>query len=322
MRRPRRELVIFSLSALDVLAMTTGVFVLLLVLVMPYYRKTLDGQAEIERMRAATAEAAEDVRANESLAASNAEEAAEARKSLARLQAEAAALRERAAKIHRTIPTTAPPAPQPQPVPAAPMARTTVIEALDLVFVIDTTASMTPAIRELGRDISGVVRILEKLVPSLRVGIAAYADSDSGVPPVISLPLTPTDRYLPRISAFIDAMRAAPIGSRTVEEDMHLGLQSAMAMALRPYARQIIIVIGDAAAHPEVQEETLYRLRTFARSSPLRTVSALFVATPAAQRVGLRDRAYFVRVAEAGGGSFHDHAGSMLESVLLSVLIE
>ena len=55
MRLPSRELQIFSLSALDVLAMACGVFVLLLVLMMPYYRRSFDAAAATEAIRAATA---------------------------------------------------------------------------------------------------------------------------------------------------------------------------------------------------------------------------------------------------------------------------
>ena len=48
MKRPSRELSIFSLSALDVLAMATGTFVLLMVILMPYYRMSFDANAAIE----------------------------------------------------------------------------------------------------------------------------------------------------------------------------------------------------------------------------------------------------------------------------------
>jgi hypothetical protein len=46
MRRRNRSISILSMSALDVLAMASGVFVLLLVILMPYYRKTMDAHAE------------------------------------------------------------------------------------------------------------------------------------------------------------------------------------------------------------------------------------------------------------------------------------
>ena len=83
-----------------------------------------------------------------------------------------------------------------------------VIEAIDVVFVIDTTASMTPVIRELAVSIRSVVRILERLVPSVRIGVSAYKDHDIPLPPVITLPLTPTDPDLPRIVGFIENMEA------------------------------------------------------------------------------------------------------------------
>ena len=52
MRRRNRDLVLFNLSALDVLATATGVFVLLAVLLMPYFRKTLEANAELADVRA------------------------------------------------------------------------------------------------------------------------------------------------------------------------------------------------------------------------------------------------------------------------------
>jgi len=186
--------------------------------------------------------------------------------------------------------------------------------------VIDTTASMTPAIRELAASMGSLVRILERLVPSVRIGVAAYKDRDTGLAPVIALPLTATDPDPARIIAFVDALDASPVGSRTIEEDVHLGLEAAMGMQLRPDARQALIVIGDAAAHPELQVETLHRVRAFARESSKRTVSALFVSTPNSRSRGDHARPFFQELATAGKGSFHDHTGSMIESVLLSVL--
>ena len=56
MKRRNRDLVLFNLSALDVLATATGVFVLLAVLLMPYFRKTLEAHAEIADVRASVAD--------------------------------------------------------------------------------------------------------------------------------------------------------------------------------------------------------------------------------------------------------------------------
>jgi hypothetical protein len=44
------------------------------------------------------------------------------------------------------------------------------------------------------------------------------------------------------------------------------------------------------------------------------------VTTPSSLSAGNIARAYFQAIAKAGKGTFSDHTGSMMESVLLSVL--
>ena len=94
-------------------------------------------------------------------------------------------------------------------------------------------------------------------------------------------------------------------------------------MNLRPEAKQTIIVMGDAAEHLGDQRRTLSRIRNFTLANEEnRNVSALFLTTPAYLRYGFRDREFFQAMASAGNGAFNDHSGQMVESVLLSVLIE
>jgi von Willebrand factor type A domain len=311
MRRRNRTISILSLSALDVLAMATGVFVLLLVMLMPYYRKTFDANAEIEAVRVAAAASMTEVQALEKTAARYLAEAGAAAAQAAELNARAAALEQAARPV------------APQPVArAGPDARQQVIEAIDLAFVIDTTASMRPVIRELAVSMRSIVRILQRLVPSVRIGVSAYKDRDTGLPPVITFPLTPTDPYLPRIVGFVESLDASPIGSRTIEEDVHLGLEAATLMRWRADARQVLVVIGDAEAHAEYQNETFWRARNFVQGNELRSLSTLFVTTPSSLSAGQRARPYFQALAQAGDGTFNDHTGSMTESVLLSVLVD
>jgi hypothetical protein len=312
MKRPNRNISILSMSALDVLAMATGVFVLLLVMLMPYYRKTMDAHAAIEAARVAAAEAHAEVQSLETTAARYQAEAGAAAAEAAELDARAAAL-EQAARQKL--------APRPL-VREGPDPRHQVIEALDLMFVIDTTASMTPVIRELAVSIRGIVRILERLVPSVRIGVSAYKDRDTGLPPVVTFPLTEAEPYLPRIVGFIDSLDASPVGSRTIEEDVHLGLEAATMMRWRPDAKQVLVLIGDAAAHPENVNETFWRVQHFVQDSKLRSVSALFITTPSSLSAGQSARPYFQALARAANGAFNDHTGSMIESVLLSVLEE
>jgi hypothetical protein len=288
------------------------VFVLLLVLLMPYYRRTFDANAEIAAVRVAAATTLADVPTLEQAAAADRAVAAAATAAAETLQARAAALEAATRERNR-----------PRPAPGrGPDAGEQVIAALDLVFVIDTTASMGPAIRDLALSLRSIVRIVQRLVPSVRIGIAAYKDRDLPMPPLITFPLTATDPYLPRIVGFLENLEASPIGSRTIEEDVHLGLEAATLMRWRPDAKQAIVLIGDAEAHPEYQNETFSRARSFVAGNPRRTLSTLFVTTPSSLSRGNRAHPYFQALATTGNGSFTDHAGSMIESVLLSVLID
>jgi von Willebrand factor type A domain len=318
MRRPNRQLAVFTMSALDVLAMSTGVFVLLLVLLMPYYRREHDANAEIQGVRAAQAETIARVEAIDRTATLWRDEASAAEAEAARLNAAAAALEAAAAEQRRRVPA---------PEGGAEEERggdieTPIVRELDLVFVVDTTASMTPVLQEIAVSLGSIVRILESLVPSVRVGFVSYKDRDTGLPPVVAFPLTPADRDLERIVAFIERLSASPIGSTTIEEDVHLGLAAAVAMPFRRDAKQAIVVVGDAEAHAYAKGETFARAMGFAQASERRSLSTLFVSTPSSMRAGNRARPFFTNLARAGRGEFNDHTGSMIESVLLSVLVE
>lgn len=316
MRARRSQLSIFTLSALDVLAMSTGVFVLLVVILMPYYRKEHDAHAEIEAVRVAEAETVSRARTVTERATLLAGEAAALEAEVARLAGAAAAIEvETAARLERT------PSRSNTDVEGGGNVDTPVIDKLDLIFAIDITASMGPVLREVAAAVRSVVRILERLVPSVRIGVVAYRDRDTGLPPLEILPLRVADRELAAVISFIERLAASPVGSPTIEEDLYLGLQAAMAMPLRADALQAILVIGDAAAHEHEQPQALSRAREFARDHELRSVSTLFTATPSSMSRGNRARTFFIALASAGNGDFNDHTGSMIESILLSVLV-
>jgi hypothetical protein len=316
MRRRSRELSIFTLSALDVLAMATGVFVLLLVMLMPYHRKVADAHATIDAVRIAEAETEARVQTLEELGTLHRAEAEAAEAEAAAVLAQAASVRQAAAENRQEARQST----------ASEVLEgdvtTPVIDSIDLVFVIDTTASMGPVLREVAHSLRGIVRILERLVPSLRVGVVAYNDRDTGQVPVVTMPPTPTDRDLARVVAFIEGLSASTVGSRTVEEDVYLGITTATALPLRPGARQALVVVGDAAAHRHEQAQALFRAQSFVRGHDNRSISTLFVTTPSSLLHGNNARGFFVALANAGGGSFTDHAGSMIEGVLLSVFVD
>jgi von Willebrand factor type A domain len=309
MKRVDRSIVILTMSALDTLATAIGVFVLLVALLMPYYQNSFELEETITQLRVAHEQNAAQLEDIKDQIADESAKAAAALMEAQQISAEAAA-------IEATV--------QRQPKSSPKLADDTkgrVVDALDLIFVIDTTASMTPVIGDLALSLSSVVRVLERMVPSIRIGIAAYNDRDTGQVPVVILPPTSANEHLARVLAFLERLQASSVGSRTIEEDVHLGFEAAMLMKLRPEVRQTFVLIGDAAVHLQLVDGTLYGIRNFVAGHKQRTVSALYVSTPSSISHGENiPIAFFQAVAEAGKGTYTDHTGSMMESVLLSVL--
>ena len=94
-----------------------------------------------------------------------------------------------------------------------------------------------------------------------------------------------------------------------------------MQMNLRPEVKQTFILIGDATVHLHLVDQTIYRVRNFVAGDKHRTVSALYISTPSSRSHGENiPIAFFRAVADAGNGTYTSHTGSMIESVLLSVL--
>lgn len=324
MKRPDRTYSFLTMSALDVVAMATGVFVLITVILLPYYLKEFDARERTERTQAAAQTLVDEAEAARQSAAEAARRAAEAETeadtleaAIATLVARAAAERENTANLESQATED-----RREAVGLATLATKRVIPELDLVFIVDASSSMARAITHMSRAMGGLVRILERLVPSLRIGFVAYRDYD--VPPWVTrrFVLRPTATELEAILGFAAALGPPTSGGTSVSEALYSGLREATMMPLRPSAKQVLIVIGDAAAHPHEQLATLRLARGFAAGGAGRSVSTLFVETAAYQMYGQGDREFLMRLAEAGGGEFHERAGGMTEAVLLSVLAE
>ena len=105
-----------------------------------------------------------------------------------------------------------------------------------------------------------------------------------------------------------------------MHEDLDQGLAEALDMRFRPDAKQTIIVIGDAAAHRPEQAYTLRIANRYTNSGTRRSISTLFVPTRSYMLGGQGDREFFQELARAGGGTFNQHSGELIEGVLLSVL--
>lgn len=320
MRRPNREVSIFSLSALDVLATGTGVFVLFVVILLPYFQLTEDAGAAIARQQQQMGDEQQEAARLRQSAEADHKAAAALRGETTDLAAEAEALRGQSDALRRETARILGKLSSGPVKQAKPLGNTKLqfIEKLDLVFVIDTTRSMRVTLAQLSESLGDIVAILKRLVRSLQVGVIAYRDAELGSPVLTVLPLTPSSSF-GRIQSFVSRLRVASRGGKTIEEDVLLALQEADSLAWRKGSVRQIILIGDAAAHPGDQAASIDLARRF-HQQPDSTLSSLFIPTDAFLKYGSNDRKFFAQLARVGGGEFSEHSGRIVEGILLSVL--
>jgi len=317
--KPRRHIEILSISALDLFASALGVFVLIAILLFPYYLKQPSQQDDVAGARAdlsAMGEALEALRLT-------AREAAEARAdAAARLQQAQAALADaeaRAANAGQFRDS----AQQRADAAAAKMASVQsqpdanfAMRDLDLVFVMDVTGSMGDEIRDVQSNLLGLIRVLTRLAPTLNVGFIAFKDRGDDYL-IRSFPLTAMrGGNLSRIQAFVEQLEAS--GGGDVPEPVAHALDQGIALSWRSEAEGRIVLIGDAPSHRPDWGAAFGQAAAFAgttsEAGTSRRVSAIFTGKRA------EGREFFQRLAEAGNGDFVQHRGQMMESVLLSVL--
>ena len=312
----RRSLEVLSISALDLFASALGVFVLLAVLLFPYYLRepsleqdVLGAEAELERLGAALTLAQK--RAGEA-GERKAEAEALRRRALAELEAAKQAMAdadesflEAASRAQETA--------QKKGAVARELASLA-IDDLDLVFVMDATGSMRDEIADVQTNLLGIVRILHRLAPTLNVGFVAFKDRDAEYI-ARDFPLRPMEgANLGRIQRFVESLAAG--GGEDYPEPVGQALDKALAMNWRSGVEARIILIGDAPAHQRNWNRIFQSVGAFHASDSrgARRVSAIFT--------GSRDqgRSFYQQVAKAGGGDFVTHRGRIIESALLSVL--
>lgn len=124
--------------------------------------------------------------------------------------------------------------------------------SIELVFVIDTTASMTPLIDATKDVVKQCVDALKQSNPELRnstrFGLVAYQDATLGLKPFeIVCPLADASTFQQKL----ETLAAASQGSEEVEEDVLAGLTAAISpnMGWSPNAMKHVMLLGDASAH-------------------------------------------------------------------------
>jgi F0F1-type ATP synthase membrane subunit b/b' len=316
--RRRQTLEVLSISSLDLFASALGVFILIAILMFPYYLRQPSIEQNLAGARqelSAAGSSASDARQSAQAAAEARDQAeaelAQARQALRQAEAQAAAATETLAKASEDT------AAAKQELGAlGKKAASLAITDLDVVFVMDTTGSMKNELRDIQVNLSGIIRVLHRLAPTLRAGFVAFKDKPAKQI-TRAFPMTAmTTANLERMLGFVQDLRAR--GGGDVPEPVDQALEDAIDMTWRSEALGKIIVIGDEPAHTPNWSRSFEMASAFQNDLPEdalpRSVSTIF----SGQRPRSRD--YFERLARAGGGEFAAHRGQMIESVLLSVL--
>ena len=181
---------------------------------------------------------------------------------------------------------------------------------LEIVFVFDSTGSMSRTIEDTKRTIAQMLTVLRALVPDARFGIVTFRDHHASESyRVRELPLG-TDFW--RADNFVQGVAAA--GGGDEPEDVRAGLRAAFEQRWRPKARRVVVLAGDAPPHERDQSRLLGEVRSFVRDG--RSFVHALITSP--ERAGEATRRTFRAIAEAGGGECLDLAAH--DRVLQQVL--
>ena len=291
MKRRSREISIFSMSALDLFASALGAFILLAIVVFPYFPNT-------------------------------------SRSPVVVVAAPAPPDCPPVLPCPPDVPCPpCPPAPTPPAPPAAPPAPpappATQFPHLDLVIALDVSGSMGDRIASLKVEVDQLSSVLIGLTPSLGMGVVAFGDR-YWQRPVTTFALREVSSSTASLAAFRDFVLRLDVNmglgagnNPDPPEAFLLALREAGGMPWRPSAElQMVVLITDNPAYPEEVDLAIAEAASFGAAGDGR-VSTVFVETngdPAAE-------SFLRRVASAGGGQFvQDTGGSITLSLLLSLM--
>ncbi|MEE8371329.1 MAG: vWA domain-containing protein [Sphingomonadales bacterium] len=291
MKRRSREINIFSISALDLFASALGAFLLITVVLLPYFPNTGDSPIKISAVLK---------KLQESKA-----ESEKQKKEQASLRGGIKSKEEENAKLKAQIE---------QIIKDAKKIR---FPHIDLVVALDTTGSMGQEIAGLKVELSQLAEILTALAPSFGMRVISFKDRTDR-PVIQSVPLLLIEQNsaaLRDLQAFVNGLRAGSNpGNAENEEAIGRALATAVNSSWRPRSElRVIVIMSDHAAYREEIQSTLAMARRFAATDGQK-VSTVMV------RGAADAAAYMPKLAEAGNGTFVRGGGSITATIIEALL--
>ncbi len=308
MKLRRREINVFSMSALDLFASGMGAFILLAVMALPFFPNTGDSSERIEEVKRELASVRQERDAARNIASSLERALEELRQRDGKSESVEKQLADAESRVHSLE----------EALVKAQMPD------LDVVICLDVTGSMTLQIDGLKREISILAEILDNLAPSAGIGLVAFGDK-RWQQPIHIQQIVPTSRILD-LQAFMQRLEPTmdPYAMRNSDgpEAVATAVERAVALDWRSESkRRYVIAVTDNAAYPSRESAALRAAQSFASTEGqfVSTVRANF-----AQNQSLQDSAdrFLRQLAQAGRGQFIDAAGgeSMIGSLLLAII--
>jgi Mg-chelatase subunit ChlD len=169
---------------------------------------------------------------------------------------------------------------------------------LEIVFVFDSTGSMSRTILDTKNSIAQMLAVLRALVPDARVGIVTYRDRGKNEQYLVRQ--VPLGGDFWRASNFVQVVSAEGGGDQP--EDVRAGLRAAFSQRWRSDARRVVVLAGDAPPHLSDTASLLTDVRAFARNG--RSFVHTLVTSP--DTAGKETRETFAEIADAGRGTCTD----------------
>ncbi|MCP5536133.1 MAG: VWA domain-containing protein [Akkermansiaceae bacterium] len=284
MRRPSRQLNIFSISSLDLFASAMGAFVIITVILFPYYLKKAPTIDENQRLE---------------------EKLAQAQQKIAELDAakgKIAALEEAIKKAETKADALQP-------------------KDIEVVFVCDTTGSMQDHIDGIKANLKDVVDILKLVNKRTRIGFVAYKDiverGHANTYVTKTFPLREmNDTSFHQLNTFVDSLTAFVVNNRDLPESLSYGISDAINMPWSPgKSKPIIIVITDASAKDP--GKTIALAKQFMRRSDSAKITTILART---ENMDPKAPTFLKQLAQIGKGEYIIDSGRMLNSLMRATL--
>ena len=297
MKSRSREINIFSMSALDLFASALGAFILVCVVLFPYFPNTGDSPERIAAIRAQLEQVQSQLQASQSQLAREREAHEATKQALSQCEGEKNACESEL--------------------------RSVKFPHLDIIIALDVTGSMSREIAGLRNEVDELAYVLLKLAPSVSMGVIAFGDREWDRPlsslGIRQLQTTSDIEAVKDFTAtFTPNMGLGSGKNPTLPEAINLALNEAVNMRWRSQAeKRVIVIVTDNPVYPEEEANTLAMASSFAGRDANNSVSAVYAETGASAS---NAQAFLNALAKAGRGQYVESGGSMTASILRGLL--